>query len=112
MEAKITRALESMQEKDLHHISQSSQTLQNAVENVQIVPESTQRDLQKLTVDLENQLGEHGHSQEGRPLSSRISWSTRKPFCELDLHTSSKWRWTGLLWAVRLLSRTNETPAC
>nr|XP_009930472.1 PREDICTED: E3 ubiquitin-protein ligase TRIM39-like [Opisthocomus hoazin] len=56
VEAKITRALESMREKDLQHISQSSQTLQNAVENVQIVPESTQRDLQKLTVDLENQL--------------------------------------------------------
>jgi len=91
VEAKITRVLESMQEKNLQNISQPSQTLQNAVENGQSMQESTQRDLQKLTADLENQLGEQGHSQEDFPLSNHKSWSTGKPSCELHLHTSSKW---------------------
>ena len=68
MEAKITRALESMREKDLQHISQPIQTLKNAFQTMQ---ESTQRDLQKLTADLENQLGELGHSQVGIQLSKR-----------------------------------------
>jgi len=80
-----------MREKDLQHISQSIQTLKNAVESVQTMQESTQRDLQKLAADLENQLGEQSHSQEGFPLSNGKSWSRGKPSCELHLHTSSKW---------------------
>ncbi|GAB0202197.1 butyrophilin subfamily 2 member A2-like [Grus japonensis] len=53
MEENTTRALESMQKKDFQQVSQQIQTLQRALETMQ---RSTQRDLQMLRVDLENQL--------------------------------------------------------
>ncbi|XP_017583309.1 PREDICTED: butyrophilin subfamily 2 member A2-like isoform X1 [Corvus brachyrhynchos] len=49
-----TRTMESMWQKDLLQLSQQMQTLQEAIQNMEV---STQRDLQMIRADLENELG-------------------------------------------------------
>lgn len=79
--------LESIRLKDHQHLYQKIQTLQEAFQKEQ---ESTQRALQLLRTDLENELGEQGHSSAGCHLSGGKSCFTGKLSCVLVLHSSSK----------------------
>ena len=76
-----------MWQKDLLQLSQQMQTLQEAIQNMEV---STQRDLQMIRADLENELGKLGHSPAGLHLSKGKSCFTGKLSCEHILHSSSK----------------------